>query len=496
MFLNCMWGQKSNFVDIPTDCPQRDERLGWTGDAQVFAPTASFNMDTRAFYGKFLDDLRIEQERQDGAVPNYIPNYSNTPGGAAVWGDVATFLPMTLYEYYGDKERLRHDYPMMKDWVGWITKQSEERGGNHLFDFGMQFGDWLAMDGITEQSFKGGTDEYFIASVYYYASVMKTAQASKILSEIEDYVYYISIAEQIREAILDEYFSNTGRLCIDTQAAYIISLRFGIYREKEKVINGLKERLKKDCYRIKCGFVGAPVMCQVLSENGMEDMAYRILFYEGFPGWLRCIHLGATTIWERWNSILDDGSISGTNMNSLNHYAYGSVVEYLYRQVAGLNPLEPGFARVLIEPKLNSRLREMNCSYDSVSGRYVVRWKIMPDGKVKLHIEVPFGCTAVLKLPGREETRELQSGCTKTEYFPETDYTKPYHQYSTLEELAENEKAVSILEKYVPVAVGMIAGGNRENMSLSLKDMMNMPYMGFEPKAVEKAVAEIEQIVE
>ncbi|MDE6055170.1 MAG: family 78 glycoside hydrolase catalytic domain, partial [Lachnospiraceae bacterium] len=325
---NAIWGQRSNFLDMPTDCPQRDERLGWTGDAMVFAPTASFQMDTRAFYRKYLYDLRVDQKMHSGQVANYIPNNCRMPGGSSVWGDVATFLPMTLYQYYGDKDELAVHYPLMKDWVDWIIVQDKEHGEQHLWNFGFHFGDWLAQDGVTPQSLKGGTDDYFVASVYYYASVLKLAKAAEVLEKTEEQEQYSQKAEQIYKAILAEFFSPNGRLTVDTQTGYLISLKFGVHVLKERIIEGLKVRLKKDCYKIKGGFVGAPMMCQVLAENGMEDLAYYILFQEGFPGWMHCINLGATTIWERWNSVLDDGTISGTGMNSLNHYAYGSVMEY------------------------------------------------------------------------------------------------------------------------------------------------------------------------
>lgn len=495
LFLNALWGQKSNFIDMPTDCPQRDERLGWTGDAQVFAPTASLNMDTRAFFDKFLQDLRLEQKKWNGSIPNYIPNFTNNPGGASVWGDAATFIPMTLYEIYGDKDKLEEYYPMMRDWVDNITSRSKENGDHHLFDFGMHFGDWLAMDGVTEQSFKGGTDDFFVASVYYYASARKVAQAAEILGKSRDSKAYSKLASQIYQAILNEYFTVSGRLAVDTQAAYIICLRFGVYVDKDRVIEGLKKRLEKDCYRIKCGFVGAPLMCQVLSENGMEDMAYRILFYEGFPGWLRCVNLGATTIWERWNSVLDDGRISGTNMNSLNHYSYGSVVEFLYREAAGIKPMEPGFKRVKFAPKFYYRLPKVKCSYNSVSGRYAIEYKLRKDGTVWMKVEVPFNCTARIEIPyDSGEAKELEAGVHELELALEHDYTRPFYEDSTLEELSTSPKAMAILEKYTPAAVGMIASGDKENLALTLRQMLYMPFMGFDYNMVTTAIKKVKQI--
>ncbi|MBQ9612576.1 MAG: hypothetical protein IJV14_08315 [Lachnospiraceae bacterium] len=226
------------------------------------------------------------------------------------------------------------------------------------------------MDGPSEQSFKGATEDAFISSVYFFASTEKLAQAAGILGCEEDHQKYLSLSEKIRAAVLHEYFAPSGRLCINTQAAYVIALKFGVYRNKEALINGLKLRLKADGCRIRCGFVGAPLLCEVLAENGMADLALHIFLQEKFPSWLHCVNLGATTIWERWNSVLDDGSISGTGMNSLNHYAYGSVVNYAVRYLAGFQPLEPGCRKICIAPQFDGRLGYMYCSYCSASGKY------------------------------------------------------------------------------------------------------------------------------
>lgn len=492
---NCIWGQKSNFLDMPTDCPQRDERLGWTGDAQVFAPTACFNMDTRAFYRKFLYNLHQDQLQHEGRIANFLPNISRLPGGSSVWGDAATFLPMTLYEYYGDQEELALHYPMMKDWVDYIIRQDKEHGEGHLWNFGFHFGDWLAQDGVTPQSMKGGTDDYLIASVYYYASVLKTAKAAGILGKEEERKRYCKKAEKIYRAILDEYFSPNGRLTIDTQTAYLLCLKFGVYISKDRILEGLKKRLKKDCYKIRGGFVGATMMCQVLAEHGLEDMAYYILFQDGFPGWMRCIDLGATTIWERWNSILDDGSISGTGMNSLNHYSYGSVMEYVYRYIAGIQPMEPGFKSVRFAPQLNPKLQSVEFAYDSISGKYVSCWKLNEDGSITLHMEVPFNCAAVAILPGtRGEEVKLEAGAFETTYQPDCDYRLLYTMETRLEELQMDERAMELLKNDLPIAYGLIQGRDPENLSLSLGELFYMGFMGFQPEMVQAAADKILQL--
>ncbi len=489
---NCMWGQKSNFLDMPTDCPQRDERLGWTGDAQVFAPTACFNMDTRAFYRKFLYDLHLDQMDHDGVVANFIPNISKAPGGSSVWGDVATFLPMALYEYYGDEDDLRANYPLMKDWVDHIIHEDEEHGDSGLWNFGFHFGDWLAQDGISPQSMKGGTDDYFVASVYYYESLIKAGSAARILGYVDDSIRYAKRAEKVNTAILNEYFTSSGRLAIDTQTAYLICLKYKIFISKDKIIDGLKLRLKKDCYKIKGGFVGATMMCQVLAENDMEDIAYYILFQEGFPGWMHCINLGATTIWERWNSILDDGTISGTNMNSLNHYSYGSVMEYVYRFIAGIQPNSAGFKSAFIAPQISSRLRYVDFKYNSVSGEYGSQWKINDDGTITVRVEVPFGCSAVYILPGTNgEELQLQAGVFEKTYKPVRDYRLMYTMDTRLEEFAEDKRAVEIIKNDLPIAYKLMESKDVESLGLTLNEMQTMFFMGFNPPMVMAAAEKL-----
>lgn len=499
LFSNVLWGQKSNSIDFPTDCPQRDERLGWTGDAQVFAGTASYNMDTAAFYHKFIHDLRTEQRKLDGIMPGVIPVFD--PAGvsfAAVWGDIATFLPMVLYEHYGDKQALEAYYPMMKDWVDKITKEDQARGQRYLFDYGNQMGDWLALDGRTEQSMKGGTDDYFIGSCYYAMSVKKTAEAARVLGYTKDAAYYDTLYEHIYQAVLREYYTESGRLSIDTQTGYLVALYSGIYKDKERVINGLKERLYKDCYKIKGGFVGAPIMCSVMADNNLEEEAFYFLLQEGFPGWMHCINLGATTIWERWNSVLDDGSMSGTMMNSLNHYAYGSVVEYLYKNVAGIRALEPGFRKVQISPLINQKLKYMKASYDSVYGTYRVEWRIKKDGRVHALVEVPFGCTALVGLPfyPGEATGELSSGIYEFTYMPTEDLRCRYTKKTLFKEMVQDEKAMEIIERISPMLQHFLTSGDEEFLHESLNTLKGMFFLGFSQEVIQKLTDELTKIYE
>ncbi|MDD3614892.1 MAG: family 78 glycoside hydrolase catalytic domain [Lachnospiraceae bacterium] len=498
LFSNTMWGQKSNSIDFPTDCPQRDERLGWTGDAQVFSGTASYNMDTAAFYNKFIHDLRTEQNKFDGILPGVIPVLDPSgPIYSSIWGDIATFLPTVLFEHFGDRSALEMYYPMMKDWVDKITKDDKARGQKYLYDFGNQLGDWLALDGRTEQSMKGGTDDYYIGSCYYAMSVEKTADAAKALGFVEDEVYYRDLYEKIREAVIREYFSETGRLCIDTQTGYIVALYSGIYKAKEKIIEGLKSRLYKDCYKLKGGFVGAPIMCRVMAENGLEEEAFYFLLQDGYPGWMHCINLGATTIWERWNSVLDNGLISGTMMNSLNHYSFGSVVEYLYRDVAGLKPLEPGFKKALITHLMNQKLKFMKTSYESVYGTYRVEWEIRKNGKVHVLIEVPFGCSAVIGLPFYEgEVEEVKTGIYEYDYTPTTDLRSLYTRKTLFKDMMQNPKALEIIDRISPLLQHFLGSGDEEFLHESLATLEGMSFLGFSPQMVEELTMELTRLEE
>lgn len=495
LYENTLWGLKSNFLDIPTDCPQRSERLGWTGDAQVFSPTASYHMDTRAFYHKFLRDLRVEQERIHGAVPNFLPNFGHPEAVSSVWGDVAAIIPETLYRYYGNKEDAKYNYDLIKDWVDYLTRKDKERGQKYLFDFEFGFGDWLALDGSTPTSFSGGTDMGYIGSMYYYNSTRILAGQAELLGYQEDAGIYRELAGKIREAILKEYFSETGRLAVNNQAAYVIALKFGIFRDRQKLLEAFEAKLKLDCSQIKCGFVGAPLLCTVMAENDMTELAYDFLLKEGFPSWLYSVNLGATTIWERWNSVLPDGTISDTGMNSLNHYSYGSVMEFMYAYIAGIRPLLPGFRRAVIEPRPDVRLGYVNCRYDSVSGTYVSNWSIEEDGSLKLHVEIPFGCSALVRLPQYEEPElELTAGSYDFAYMPKKSFRMPYHAGTTLARLAQDERALGILGKYTPALAGMAMSGDPEMGAKSLKDLRNMTWMPFEPEKLEQAVREIGQL--
>lgn len=488
LYSNCIWGQKSNFLDMPTDCPQRNERLGWTGDAQVFAPTASYNMNTKAFYNKFLRDLRYDQIRHNGAVAPFLPNLQPHMS-CSVWGDAATFIPDVLYEYYGDVSVLTKNYQLMKDWVDYIKREGEKKNSGYLYNYGFHYGDWLALDGVTDQSCMGGTKTYYIASIYYYASACKVAKAAEVIGKSDDAKYYQDLSTRIRKAILAEYFSPNGRLTIDTQTAYYVALKFGVYICKDKLIECLCKRLKKDCYKIKGGFVGATMMCTVLAENGMADIAYEFLLNEDYPGWLHCVNLGATTIWERWNSVLDDGSISGTGMNSLNHYAYGSVMEFVYKYCGGLRPLEPGFRKVVIEPIPNVKLGYLKMGYESAAGYYQICWKLSKDGRFKVQLEIPFGTEAKVRLPGYEkEEMWLSPGLYSYDYVIAPKYLNKVCGSTRLKQLSENQEAMNIIEREMPDLYKLITNADIEQGAMSLNDLAEDVFLPYQKEEIARLI--------
>jgi len=509
LYENCIWGQKSNFIDMPTDCPQRDERLGWTGDAQVFSQTASYNMDTRAFYKKFLRDLNLDAKRHEGAVASFLPNTAgNLAGVASIWGDVGTFVPNVVYNTFGSLADVEEYYEMMRNWVEYMHRNDKEHGDKGYFLLPFQFGDWLGLDGITEQSFKGGTNDDYLASIYYYRSTLITAQMAERLGKKDDQTKYEALAAKIKKAVLDEYFTPTGRLACDTQAAYIVALAFDVYVDRDKLVEQFIDRLKKDSFQIKCGFVGAPLLCTTLAKIGRMDLAYHFLFNEGFPSWLYCVNLGATTIWERWNSLLEDGSISGTGMNSLNHYSYGTIVQFMYEYIGGIRPAYAGFRKAIIAPEPSMKFRYFNSSINTASGRYASSWKISEDGLLTLNIEVPFNGKAEVILPrfstnklmaegvdiseiSEEGKIELSAGCYNISYMPSQDYRKVYSRDTRLAELESDEEVMAILEKELPAAYGIIVSHDKENGTVTLGALPFIFYLGCTPEITNPIVDRI-----
>ncbi len=426
LFHNAMWGQFDNFLDVPTDCPQRDERLGWTGDAAIISGTACKNLYMPAFFHHFVHNVGLEEGYYGGAVPFFVPApkapdekdafwLSGNVNGCAIWSDVATMMPWAVYECYGDLTQLREEYPVMKTWVDRIRKDDEADGGRGLWLRGSQLGDWLALDredGDTQNPF-GATDLAYTATAFYYYSASLTAKAAKALGYEEDQREYEALCQKIKGTFLEEYFQEDGTLKIHvTQTACVLSLFFGLYPQgkRDAVLDQLKERIQARNMHLDTGFCGTPFLCRALSDNGANDLAYTLFLNDDLPSWLYEVNMGATTVWERWNSILPDGSISGTGMNSLNHYAYGSIVDWMYRNLCGLNPVEdaPGYKKAVIRPMADRRIPWAKLRQETASGEYRVEWRWQGE---ELHgsVTIPFDCQAELRLP-TGETRTLSAG--------------------------------------------------------------------------------------
>ena len=449
---NALWSQRSNFLDVPTDCPQRDERLGWLGDAQVFAATACYQLDCKDFYRKFIRDMREEQTRYyAGDLPMYVPSLKGEAGpGGAVWSDAATIIPWQIYWAYGDKDLLRESYPLMRDYTETLIRADQRLGGGHIRFDAFTFGDWLAQDGVTDQSVFGGTEHAFIQGVYYMQSAALTARAAQALGEQADAERYGGLAADIRRALIDEYITPGGRLALDTQTAYVLALRHGLGADKVK--DGLRDRLRRDGFHIRCGFTGAPLMIGALLDAGMTDEAYRILCSPDFPGWLYEINLGATTIWERWNSLDAQGVVTDTGMNSFNHYAYGAVCEAIYSRIMGLQCAAPGWKKARIAPRIRGYLRRSHIRYASAAGVYQVDWRITDDGGVVIDLQVPQGGSAEVVLPDHPEpfAQTLGPGAYRYAYQPTRDYLRPFDGHSLILDLIRCPAAARLLQEKAP----------------------------------------------
>ena len=396
---NIRWGLKGNFLDVPTDCPQRDERMGWTGDAQVFSATATYLKDTYAFYAKYLYDMAKEQSAMDGKVPDVVPS-AGIDSTACVWGDAACIIPWNLYLFYGDQSILEDQFESMKSWVDYVRRVD---GDNHGWRYVFHYGDWLALDNLnqTAEQVMGGTDEEFIANLYYAVSAGLVADAAKVLGKEAEEQEYRKLSREQFDIVKKEYYSVTGRCCIKTQTALLLTLKYHLSDNEELVKSQLRKLFDDNGGKLRTGFVGTPLMCNILSDHDMDDIAYGLLLNEEYPGWLSEVKLGATTVWERWNSLLPDGTISGITMNSMNHYSYGAVAEWMFRHMAGINTMDasPGLRRVSIQPVLNWELGMADASYDSASGTYRCAWKLTDPEHVELTVSVPFGGKAELYLP-------------------------------------------------------------------------------------------------
>jgi alpha-L-rhamnosidase len=407
---NIQWGQRGNFLDVPTDCPQRDERLGWTGDAQAFSRTAAFNYQVAGFFHKWLDDL-IADQGINGGVPFVIPdvlqkNRTATFGasklgeinGSAGWGDVAHIMPWNLYLIYGDKQLLARQYASMQKWATFIESNSK----NNLWQSGFHFADWLFYQPRMEQHMEknGYTDTYYISSAFYALSIDHLRKAARVLGKSDDEARYAAQFERIKAAFNHEYVAPSGRTVSDSQTSYVLGLMFDLFKDenREAAVRQLVSDIKGRRNHLSTGFLGTPYLCHVLSDNGQTKVAYDLLMQQTYPSWLYPVKMGATTIWERWDGIRTDTSFQDVGMNSFNHYAYGAIGDWMYRVVAGLEIGKPGYKHILIQPQPSDTLSRAKVVFQSSYGEIISSWERVGE-KLMMNVKIPANTTATVTLP-------------------------------------------------------------------------------------------------
>ena len=400
---NIKWGMLDNFVDIPTDCPQRDERLGWTGDAQVFFRTATFNRDVQTFFNKWMADVAAEQYA-DGAVNGVYP-VTHRSRISAGWGDVATIIPWQHYMAYGDLRMLERQYPSMKKWVDYITSQTE----NDLWSKGNSYGDWVFFSYADDKDGRSAvTIRPFIQQCFYAHSLDLVVRTARLLGRTEDAAKYEALHKRAVDAFRNEYVTPNGMLVSDTQTAYTLALMFDLLPEAQRA--GAAKRLVDNVNRyghITTGFLGTPYICEVLTRFGYEDVAYELLLNKKIPSWL--YPMGATTIWERWNSMLPNGMVNSNSMVSFNHYAYGAIGDWLYRWAAGLQEAAPGFREIRIKPYLNDHFTSMKAEQRTPYGLASSGWTKEGDA-LTLTVEIPANTTAEVYVPSAAADKVTESG--------------------------------------------------------------------------------------
>jgi alpha-L-rhamnosidase len=400
---NVVWSLRGNFLDIPTDCPQRDERLGWTGDIQVFAPTACFLYDTAGFLTSWLADVAADQD-SSGIVPLVVPNTLGAPKlPAAAWGDAAVIVPWVLYQRFGDADILAKQYDSMQAWVDHVARTA---GEHHVWDQGFQLGDWLDPSAPPDKPDMGRTDRHLVATAYFARSAELLGLAAGVLGRAFEQRRYFDVAANVRAAFEREYVTPAGRVMSDSATAYALVLSFGLLRDPEQrrhAAQRLVTLVRDSGYRISTGFVGTPLICDALCSVGEHDVAYRLLMERACPSWLYPVTMGATTVWERWDSMLPDGSVNPGEMTSFNHYAFGSIADWLHRVVAGLAPAAPGYRRMELRPRSGGGLTHAEARHETPYGTASCAWSV-DGGRIAVDVIVPPNTMARVTLPWDEAT--------------------------------------------------------------------------------------------
>ncbi|WP_244274883.1 alpha-L-rhamnosidase C-terminal domain-containing protein [Rathayibacter oskolensis] len=405
---NTVWSMRDNFVGVPTDCPQRDERLGWTGDLNAFAPTATFLYDVRGVLGSWLRDLAVEQA-DTGTVPWTVPDVLPTGSSAtALWSDVAVSLPWALYQEYGELGILRDAYPSM---TAFIREAEAALDENDLWGSGFQFGDWLDPDAPADNPAGGKTDRYLVACAYLYRTTREMAETARLLGEGADADHFADLARRVRAAFRREFVTESGRVVSESATGYALPIMFDLLDEPQKAKAGAKlaEIVAQSGFTISTGFAGTPLITDALSSTGHLEEAYELLLQTTSPSFLYPVTMGATTIWERWDSVLPDGTINATGMTSLNHYALGAVADWMHRVIGGLTRTSAGWRTLSIAPRPGGDLTSARAVHDTVLGRAESHWRAV-DGEMLFDVVVPDGATATVVPPLHPEAVSVEVG--------------------------------------------------------------------------------------
>jgi len=397
LWRNIVWSQRGNFIEVPTDCPQRDERLGWTGDAQIFIRTATYNMDVGAFFTKWLVDLE-DAQTAEGAFPDVAPHKVAMGSGVPAWGDAGVICPWTIYEVYGDKRALEKHYESMKRWIAYLKKNSKD-----LLRPAYGYGDWVSIESETPKD--------VIATAYFAYSTRLVSKTAAVLGKTEDARKYEALFEQIRDAFNKAYVTDDARIKGETQTCYLLGLYFDLLPQdkREQATRHLVEDLRKRDWHLSTGFVGLSYLLPTLTETGHLDIAYRLLNNDTFPSWGYSIKNGATTIWERWDGWTEEKGFHDPGMNSFNHYAFGSVGQWLFGTVAGIDTDGPGYKRVRIEPRPGGGFTYAKASYKSINGEIVSDWKTKA-GEFMLNVTIPANTTATVYVPAGDVENVTEGG--------------------------------------------------------------------------------------
>ncbi len=497
---NVVWSMRGNFLSIPTDCPQRDERLGWTGDIQVFAPSACFLYDSAGFLTSWLADLALEQKAAGGIVPFVVPNIvPMSPIAAAGWGDAAVIVPWVLYQHYGDKGILATQFESMQAWVDRVT---DVTGEGYLWEKGFQFGDWLDPNAPPDHPQQARTDPHVVATAYFARSAELLGQAARILGRTEEQERYLHLAAQVRAAFDAEYVTPAGRVLSDAETAYALALQFGLLKSAEQRHHAgqrLVELVRSHAYHISTGFIGTPLICDALCSAGEYNAAFHLLMQRECPSWLYPVTMGATTIWERWDSLLPDDSVNPGEMTSFNHYALGAIADWLHRIVGGLGPSTQGYRQLDVQPHPGGGLTSARARHRTPYGVAECAWTIQ-DRQIEVAVVVPPNTTARVILPSGDGIPfEVGSGTHRWVYPYQTSDPSPRLLDIRLDSLIDDPEAwntvvktirqhLSGLARHMDIRMLML-----QNSHMTLEQVLSLlPSVDQLPFALESALSKVE----